>query len=261
MYTLLDRNSGVRGIRTGSGEPVILLHGVGMAAEIWTPQIEHLADTHLVIAPNLPGHGSANLIADTWAVEDFVSWLESFIHSLGAGPANLVGHSLGALIALHFTATHPARVSRLALLNCVYQRSAAAVERAAATVDAIRSGTFDYAATLQRWFPGNDESDASYRLCKQLLLGVDPVGYAKAYSVFAQGDHMTEQDLAGIHCPTLLITGADDPHSTAAMSIALCQRIPRASTAIIQDHRHMVALTAPRQINGALSHWLESTAA
>ena len=47
----------VRILEAGAGEPILLIHGVGMRAEAWAPQIAALASDHSVIAVDMPGHG------------------------------------------------------------------------------------------------------------------------------------------------------------------------------------------------------------
>ena len=52
-------HNGIAYLETGEGEPLLLIHGVGLNAEAWGPQIDALSDTHRVIALDMPGHGGS----------------------------------------------------------------------------------------------------------------------------------------------------------------------------------------------------------
>ena len=106
---------GVAYFEAGDGEPVVLIHGVGLRLEAWTPQIDSLADSHRVIAVDLPGHGESQAIAPGSSLPDFVNWFISALDDLGLDSANVVGHSMGALIAGGCAVTAPDRVQRVAL--------------------------------------------------------------------------------------------------------------------------------------------------
>ncbi|MFD1807175.1 alpha/beta fold hydrolase [Gemmobacter lanyuensis] len=55
----LSDGASVRVIEAGTGAPVLLIHGVGMRAEAWGPQIATLSATHRVLAVDMPGHGES----------------------------------------------------------------------------------------------------------------------------------------------------------------------------------------------------------
>ena len=58
MMARQTRN-GIAFLEQGQGEAVLLIHGVGLNAEAWGPQIAALAETHRVIALDMPGHGQS----------------------------------------------------------------------------------------------------------------------------------------------------------------------------------------------------------
>ena len=61
-------------VEHGTGEPVLLIHGVGMRLEAWAPQAEALAASHRVIAVDMPGHGESDRLPDDAQLTDFVAW-------------------------------------------------------------------------------------------------------------------------------------------------------------------------------------------
>ena len=85
-------------IEAGSGEPLLLIHGVGM--NVWRPQIEAFAATHRVIAIDMLGHGGSVLPPADATLDDYVQQARRLLDDLGIASANVVGHSMGGLVAM-----------------------------------------------------------------------------------------------------------------------------------------------------------------
>ena len=240
----------------GGGDPLVLIHGVGMQSAAWWPQMDDLARTHRVIALDMPGHGGSDPLPPGSTLADFVAWLHRVLTSMGLPRISLAGHSMGALIAGGFAVSHPDMVARVALLNGVFRRDPdmrAAVEARARVID---NGHFDTVTPLRRWF-GDGQADAdAIAQVEGWLRAVDPAGYATAYSAFASGDATYADGFSRIPCPLLALTGQDDPNSTPAMSRAMAEAAPKGRAAVIEGHRHMVNLTAADVVNRELRDWL-----
>ncbi|MBB2972768.1 alpha/beta hydrolase [Mesorhizobium sp. RMAD-H1] len=260
MLTTLQRSktpSGTAFIDSGQGrETIVLIHGVGMRLEAWGPQLDRLARQWRVIALDLPGHGSSALLGKPPRLSSFVEWLDRTLDELGIGPANIAGHSMGALIATGIVATAPEKVRRIALLNGVHRRTPAARQAVEARADEIFSGSFDREAPLKRWFSAEESESKAYDLVHSFLRTVDPHGYAAAYKAFATGDSVYSDCWPHVKCPALFLTGDGDMNSTAAMAQEMAAAAPRGRAVVIEGHRHMVNLTAPEKVNEALLEWL-----
>ncbi len=105
------------GPRVDDTPPIVLLHGLGATSETWYRTIRVLAADHLVIAPDLWGHGESDGPVILRKVEPIVVALEALMLSLGFSRAVVVGHSLGGLVAGRFALTHPERVAKLVLVD------------------------------------------------------------------------------------------------------------------------------------------------
>jgi len=255
---LLSDGSRARVITAGAGEPLLLIHGVGMRAEVWAPQIAALQASHLVIAVDMPGHGDSDPLPPGAALPDFVGWAARVIAALGLGPMNLgsvnvAGHSMGALIALGLAVDRPDLIRRVAALCAVHRRSAQARAAVIARAEDIARGKGDLAAPLDRWFEGDSPLRAEVA---GYLATVSLPGYAAAYRAFAEGDATYADRLPQITCPALLLTAEGDGNSTPDMTRAMAAAIPGAVAQVIAGHRHMVPLTAPQAVNRALAQWL-----
>ena len=160
-------------IQNGDGPPVLLIHGVGLRSEAWGAQIDALAQSHRVIAVDMPGHGDSDLHLTSPTLADFTDRIVTALDT----PATVIGHSFGAMIALDMAVRYPDRVTGIVALNAIYRRSEdakAAVLARAQSLDGI--AVADPAQTLQRWF--GDAPSPQHAACAQWLRAVDPAGYA-----------------------------------------------------------------------------------
>lgn len=243
----------------GQGEPLVLIHGVGMQAEAWYPQIEFFSKAYRVISVDMPGHGKSTKLAHDASLQAFVDWMIEFLTKLNIGAVNLAGHSMGSLITTGVSATCPNLVKRMAVLNGVYKRSEKAKNAVLHRAEAIKAGQLDIETPLQRWF-GDSEAERQAALkVKSWLQQVDLSGYATAYSAFARGDSIYANDWSKITCPALILTGTGDPNSTAEMAIQMASQAQNAKAIVIENERHMVNLTAPDKVNNAMQAWLETS--
>jgi pimeloyl-ACP methyl ester carboxylesterase len=243
-------------VDAGKGEPVVLLHGVGLRLEAWEPQIESIAETHRVIAVDLPGHGASSPIGQGSGLGEFVDWLVAVLNDLGVDSVNIAGHSMGALIAGGCAVTAPERVRRVALLSAVHRRDSVASAAVRARAAEIAAGKVDPIAPLSRWFGDECHASEPYRLVKAWLTAVDIEAYATAYGAFAEGDVLYADRWPGVTCPALFLTGELDPNSTPQMTLDLASASPHGEACVIAGHRHMVNMTAPDEVTAALRHWL-----
>lgn len=252
----LSDGAAVRVLEDGAGEPILLIHGVGLRAEAWEPQIAPLAKGHRVIAVDMPGHGESAPLPEGARLPEYVGWAARVIDTLGLGPVNVAGHSMGSLIAGGLAVERPDLIRRAALLNGVHRRSPEAKAAVLARAAEIAAGQGSIEAPLARWF-GADE-DALRDQVAGWLRVVSPAGYAAAYRAFAEGDGTYADRLDEIRCPLLVMTGDGDANSTAAMTEAMAAMAPHGRAVVIKGHRHMVNLTAPEAVTTELQHWLNT---
>ncbi len=240
------------------GEPLLLIHGVGLNARAWAPQIAALAATTRVFAVDMPGHGRSAPLPPGALLPDYVAWAARVITALGVGAVNVAGHSMGALIATGLAADYPELIRRIAILNAVHRRTPEARAAVIARADAMARGEFDATAPLSRWF-ADDARDAAPRAqVARWLAEVSRDGYAAAYRAFATGDDVYADRWEAITCPALVLTGDGDPNSTPDMTRLMAASAPRGRAIVIEGHRHMVNLTAPDRVTAALRDWLQT---
>jgi pimeloyl-ACP methyl ester carboxylesterase len=101
----------------GEGPPVVLVHGMVNASRHWKAVAERLAERHLVIAPDLIGHGDSATPRGDYSLGAHAAVIRDLLSALGIERATMVGHSLGGGIALVFFWQFPQRVERIALVS------------------------------------------------------------------------------------------------------------------------------------------------
>lgn len=101
----------------GSGEAIVLLHGIAGSAETWAPVLDRCAALgHRVLAPDLPGHGGSEAPRADYGLGAMASTVRDILALSGVRHATVVGHSLGGGIALQFAYQFPEMCDRLVLV-------------------------------------------------------------------------------------------------------------------------------------------------
>jgi pimeloyl-ACP methyl ester carboxylesterase/SAM-dependent methyltransferase len=106
-------------VEGGEGPSVVLLHGPGAYAAHWLQVIPHLVTTHRVIAPDLPGHGTSEVINGPLDADRVLGWLDDLIECTCSAPPALVGQTLGGAIAARFASDRGERLSGLVLVDAL----------------------------------------------------------------------------------------------------------------------------------------------
>jgi pimeloyl-ACP methyl ester carboxylesterase len=101
----------------GSGEPLVLVHGLGDSRRTWNRVMGALAVTHTVIAVDLPGHGESDAPGGDYSLGAHATVIRDLLLALGHTSATIAGHSLGGGVALQFAYQFPQHVDRLLLIS------------------------------------------------------------------------------------------------------------------------------------------------
>ena len=99
----------------GRGKPLIFIHGWLGSWRYWWPSMQSLSSRHRSFAFDLWGFGDSSKTPTMYMLNAYVEMIDQFISQLGISkPVTLVGHSLGAAVALAYTTRHPDSVDKLA---------------------------------------------------------------------------------------------------------------------------------------------------
>lgn len=245
----------------GTGDPaLVLVHGVGLNASVWTPQLDAFGVGHRVLAYDTLGHGDSGLPAETATLPDYAAQLGELLDALAIERAVLMGHSMGALVATLFAIEHPERVQGLIAANPVYRRPANQLAKTRARVRELDEQGTEAALdeALVRWFGDNGHLDSGQvQQVRSWISGADPCGYARAYRVFSEADPWLSGKLARLTVPALFVTGALDPNSTPAMARAMAAEAPRGRARVLEGERHMMAYASPDLFNTVAREFID----
>ena len=101
----------------GSGEPVLLMHGLGGSIESWSNNIEGLAKGMRVIAVDLPGFGLSDKPKMNYTIRFYTKFVVQFLKQLRLKQVSIVGSSLGGQVAAEVAISRPALVKKLVLIS------------------------------------------------------------------------------------------------------------------------------------------------
>jgi len=242
---------------------LIFIHGVGMCKEIWQPQVEHFSKNYRVITYDFLGHGQSLLKKDKLTLEDYISQLYNLVNEIGVSNFSIIGHSMGALIAVAFALRYPEKVDTLIPINIVFKRTKKAqddvIMRAKDVLNSQQIPNINQ--TLERWF---QNKTSPYDLLKinnvqGWLKNTSPKAYSEAYYLFATSDRVFVNNLSNLQPPVLYLTGSEDPNSTSLMSEQMAQETPNGSSESIEGEAHMMAYISAKKVNPIIEYFLNNT--
>jgi pimeloyl-ACP methyl ester carboxylesterase len=236
------------------GAPVLLLHGGGVAGWMWTPLRESIEVTHLVLVPDLPGHGkSADETYRSHAAT--VNALAAMLSRTGVAPVTVIGFSLGAQIAVQLASEHPKLVTRAMIVSA---------QARPIPFTGLTLNTLGLAAPLarRRWFarlqarelfipPELMENyiETSARITKATLLAA--VGENMRFKVPARWS-----DFPGA---VLVMTGRKERSVMRESAAAIHAALPGSALEIIDGCGHGIPLQHPDWFNPRVAAWLSAS--
>ncbi|UFZ03301.1 alpha/beta hydrolase [Bradyrhizobium ontarionense] len=228
-----------------TGPPCLLLHGFADSADVWSEFAPFLAANFCTFAMDLRGHGDSSWNRDSaYQVASFVEDLDAVLQAIDGEPVTLVGHSLGAEIAILFAAASMHRVARLVIVDFGPEIGAAAADRLRAEFVSMPR-RFRSVAEYEEWLierrPLVDRKVLA-RFASNNLRQVAGGFEIKADPALAErpqfGEPMVRQDrrhdpmlwaaLAKVKCPCLVIRG----QGSAVLPADVARRM---ATAVLAD--------------------------
>ena len=243
---------------SGEGQPLVLIHGVGSDIDDLSLVAEALGAGFRILRADLRGHGQSERVPGPYSLEDFATDLVELMDHAGFAQADIMGFSLGALIAQRFALDYPDRVRRLALVSGVAGRTAAEREAVGKRLAALETNEpMSHAtASAARWFTddfrANHPEIVENRLAR--IAANHKPSYAAAYRVLATSD--LADDLHRITVPTLVMTGEFDQGSNTRMARLMHERIAGSELQILPGLRHSILLEAPELVAGHMRDFL-----
>ena len=241
---------------TGTGQAVVLIHGLGSSVGDWTPQVDALSDTFRMIAADLRGHGRSDKPAGPYSVADFSADIATLIRSLDAGPAHIVGLSLGGAVAFQLAIDAPSLVRSLVIINSGPSFVVSWQIRFAVFLRLFMLKVIGLkglgAMIAKRLFPKPGQEPLRRAFLEHFVTN-DPRAYEA--STRALVGWTVAERLAEVTCPVLVISG-DRDYTPVALKAAYAARLPDARLAVIGDAGHVCTIEQPDHVNQVLRQFL-----
>jgi pimeloyl-ACP methyl ester carboxylesterase len=240
----------------GDGRPIVLLHGVGGHARMWTWVSPALAALGRPIALDMRGFGDSQWSPDAaYSTDAHSADLEAVCDRLGLDEIDLVGFSWGGLVALDFAARLPGRVRRLAIIDIAPSTPSSAES----VPEAFRGQFADHADAV-----GAEQVLAPRAGAEQLEVMAafgtrsHPGGglVRKSDPAFLSRWPFRDDDrwaqLGAIRSPTLVVRAADSPTLPDADARRMAAELPDGRVETIRASGHLVALEQPDALRRVL---------
>lgn len=249
--------------RTGSGPPLVLVHGTGSSHERWDGIAPALAERFTLIAVDRRGRGASG-DADEWAVErefeDIAAVVEAVAETHDAD-VDLLGHSFGAVCALEASLLTP-RVRRLVL----YEPPILGDGSDAADGDALlrrfeallaEGRREELVATFYREVARMPEDQIELLHSSPAWPGRVAAAHTLPREVFDPTYRFEPARFGSLDVPTLLLQGELSPPFFGEAVRAVAEALPRATVAVLPGQHHIAMDTAPELFVAEVVGFLE----
>ena len=249
-YSFIDNNT----------DPLVFIHGVGLDHRMWGPQIKSL-NNHSIITYDLLGHGRTPYGKEEVTLNDFSNQLDYLLQFLKIDKINLIGFSLGSLVALDFASKFQDRLKTLTLLGTTYGRT---IEQRSLVIERFEQAKLNKPISkqaLRRWFTDQylkDNPEIYDQFIKILTKkDEDHLNFLKAYKLFA--NHQDDIDIIkNIKTKTLIMTGSGDTGSTVQMSKSLSDDLTNSSFIEIKNGKHLCSIECADDVNINLKNFIDN---
>jgi 2-succinyl-6-hydroxy-2,4-cyclohexadiene-1-carboxylate synthase len=234
---------------SGTGPPVVVLHGFTGSIEAMRPLLRPLATAHTVVAVDLLGHGRSAAPADPnrYRESELHLDLDAVVGALDFGSYALAGYSLGGRLALGYACSRPSRVSQVAVIGAGLGFEDEAARRARVESDEALAALVEQEGVpvfVDHWMrqpliagqasPGSPgEIEARAR-----RLALEPNGLTGMLRGFGQGVMPPlGPQLGGLEAPVLAVVGSED-HKFRAAANRIVELAPDARVAVVEGAGH-----------------------
>lgn len=251
MATAPDGRTRLHWESTGSGHPVLLIHGLGLSGGAWWRTVPALADRLRVITFDHRGIGRSRSLTQVYTAEAMADDAVSVLDAAGVDRVHIYGISLGGMVAQQLALRHPDRVRSLVLgathaggpracrpddevLEFLGRRAQlSAIEAAGASVP------FNYGPRCREEHPERIEEDITERLRNPFN---EQAYRAQLYAAIV---HNCYGRLGRIHVPTLVVHGRHDRMIPVGNADLMAERIPHAQLRILEESGHLYPTEQP----------------
>jgi len=241
--------------REGSGQPILLIHGISSNSFIWNDIISNLSNNYDLIAVDLLGCGQTDKANNiSYSIKSQALLLTQFINKLGLDKVHLIGHDVGGGIAQIMTVRNPELFYSLTMINTIaydYWPVQPIITMRTPIIRQIALSTLDFGAyklIIKRAFYYKEK--VTKELMDQFWQQMNSRESRKVFLRFAKAlnnKNLLEisDDLKKINFPVLIIRGDADVYLDKTPSLRLHENIPTSTLKIISTAGHFAQIDEP----------------
>jgi pimeloyl-ACP methyl ester carboxylesterase len=271
-FRTIDTECGrVSTLEAGSGEPLVMLHGLGATKAEFLPSIPALAPAGFrTIAIDLPGFGDSDKpFPAAYDARFFARWVAATLDALGLDRTHLLGHSMGGRVAIEVGMRHPDRIDRLVLMTPSlawlsqpgWAKSLKLIRPELGVLQPAPKGFVE--GIVKRFVPASDSHLVAPALDEFLRSYLTPRGrvafYAAARNIALEEPGQFWDGLKALSPESLFIWGRRDGLVPIGFARHVRERLPAARHCEL-DCGHVPQLERPSQLHSAITRFLSAPA-
>ena len=222
----------------GEGDPLVLLHGGLVDARFFAPNLAPLSERFHVYTPERRGHGHTPDVEGPITYQLMADDTIAFLEQVVAGPADLVGHSDGAVIAMLVAMQRPELVNRLVMISGGYNKSGETMPDMELDVDQVVPFLGPAYGEV------SPDGEAHF-----------PVVAAKVAELARTEPNLDVSELAQVRQRTLVMF-ADDDLMTLSHAVQMYDALPDAELAVVPGTSHFLTQEKPHLVNAIVLDFL-----
>lgn len=250
----------------GAGEPLVLLHGFPTSGHLWSSVIPHLPGGHRVVVVDLLGFGRSDRPgAHDVSLGAHADRVIALLDALGIDVACVVGHELGAAIALAAALRHGPRVSRLGLVSAAafdaWPTRDVRVVRATLPVTRHLPPSWIGSVLRADLLRGYVNRDHAVRSVDRYLHPFEDADGRDAF--FQHLQRLDPHDIEGlvprlgeVLQPTAVVWGRHDPFLPVKLGERIAAAIPSATLDVVEDGCHFIPEEQPQDVAASITRLL-----
>jgi 3-oxoadipate enol-lactonase len=233
----------------GSGDAIVLLHGLGGSSNTWAPLMPTLSRFQ-TIRIDLPGAGRSHLVEGPISIDSLVRAVERVMTTLGISNAHVIGHSMGTIVATHLASKTKLVRSLLLFGPLLSPPDGARANIKARGVKAKTEGTIGMQAIADALVQVSTSTEskqkrlASIAFVRESLMRQCPDGYARNCDALSEAQ---AADTSRITCPTLLVTGEEDVVSPPQAVRSMSEKIANSRMEVLRGCGHWTTIEMPEE--------------
>jgi pimeloyl-ACP methyl ester carboxylesterase len=238
---------------TGTGEPILFIHGLGSTSDDWKYQVDYFSKSFQVITYDIRGHGRTEPASYNYSIPLFAEDCAALMNHLKLASAHIVGLSLGGCIAFQLAVSYPDRIKSLAIINSLPEVNLNKVHTRIKLYSRLMMvkllGMRFSGKVLGKKLFVHPGMEAMRKTFAEKWAKNDKKAYSrsvKALIGWSVADH-----LHTLMCPVLFIASEVD-YTPVALKEHYTKKIKNARLVMINGARHAVTWERPEEVNELL---------